>query len=183
MRVFLFFLTSAWAVDDWSFNKFPQPEYNQLTQAELEYLDESERSIPEHGEHCLELVNDYYHIYNVRYPAFKEWATSEIRYASWKKYVTRAIPRLMNSCLVSHLWGKLNRLGPKVLSLRFCGRYSRPPYTEIEKEAAALADELFEIVNISPGDTGTILINADDTTRFIEPDPEVEYYIARVRTH
>ncbi len=164
----------------WPFDVYPQPAYEDLTEKELAILDESERVEPADGGPCMEYVRAYYKIYTGRYPEYGSWSDEKTRFEAWLTHVTESRPKQVNPCYSSYLLTRIFEIDHRISSLKFCGRLTRHPDMEIETEAAKLAKDLFRLATISPRGVAVDLITVSKSTRFIELDPEIEYYFAEL---
>jgi len=165
--------------NSWSFEDNPDPDYDDLSDGEREYLF-GEKS-PEITSLYIELgactiaVLQGYKVYQKRYPDFMQTGSLEENFLNWKMHVSQRSGYM--SCLTTSVWRKLNNWDfyEPFDDFVFCGLYSRPPVTSREIRVQKLLDELVSYTKF-----GFVLLALNENSEFMKLNPDVEYYFSKL---
>jgi len=168
----------------WSFEDNPNPEYEELTEGELEFL-YGEKS-PEIAElyisqgACRIAILQNFKVYQKRYPEFGQAGNLEENFLNWKMHVSRRSGFM--SCLTTAVWGKLSteEFYYSFEDFVFCGIYSRPPVTSREIRLQKLIDELMEYARYGSEPPIFVLLALNEDSEFMNLNPDVEYYLSKL---
>lgn len=179
--IFLFSGNSGVVAQDsvWSFKDNPHPVDGKLLEPEVNPEKGTVADLLALKVACESLLDEQYLIYRELYPDFENSGDSESNLKNWETHLLTsadfACPALIPFVQLTSSYDD-----ELFADFYFCGSYSRPAETALEREAAVLIDDLFDYAQLGEEALAFLLIAAGMTSGVVELNPDVEYYFSRL---